>query len=276
MRPRGRRFQRVLRGVYLPAAEELTLAHRCAAALMITPADAIVTGVTALWLHGVEVGDAEPIRLATATTLRCRAAGVRLARVKERPVAIGRVAVPGAAWRAACVELDLVDAVTAADRLLRLGRISVPALAQIAEAATGRGCRTVRRAAGLARRDVASPRESGLRLLLVLAGLPEPRCNVAVGDSERRIAEVDLLYDTYRLVVEYEGDHHRTDGWQWSVDIERAESLAAAGYTLIRVTAARMARPRDLVQTVFNHLRARGYCGPEPSFTAEWCSLFER
>lgn len=72
--------------------------------------------------------------------------------------------------------------------------------------------------------------------MLVLAGLPEPRCNVAVGDAERRIAEVDLLYDPYRLVVEYEGEQHRTDGWQWSVDIERAEALAAAGYTLIRVT----------------------------------------
>ncbi len=99
--------------------------------------------------------------------------------------------------------------------------------------------------------------------MLVLAGLPEPRCNVSVGDEERRIAEVDLLYDSYRLVIEYEGEQHRTDGWQWSVDIERAEALAAAGYTLIRVTAARMLNPRALPATIFDHLRAPRLPRPE-------------
>jgi hypothetical protein len=156
-----------------------------------------------------------------------------------------------------------------------MGRLKINDLAQVATAATGRGCRTARRAAGLARGNVASPRETMTRLLLVLAGLPEPRCNVSVGDAIRRIAEVDLLYDAYRIAVEYEGDHHRTDRWQWSVDIERAEALAAAGYAVIRVTAARMLHPRALALTVYQYLRDRGYRGPAPNFNQEWRSLFE-
>lgn len=274
-RPRGPRFHRLLRGVYLSGAEEAGLAHHCAAALVIAPPDAVVTGVTALWLHGVEVGDSGPIRLATATKLRIRTVGVRLARLARLPSAAGRIAVPAAAWSSACLDLDLADAVAAADRLLRLGRLSMKELRAAADGMTGPGCRTARRAAGLVRTNVASLRESRLRMLFVLAGLPEPRCNIAVGDSVRRIAEVDLLYDPYRLAVEYEGDHHRTDGWPWSVDIERAESLAAAGYTLIRVTAARMLDPRALAQIVHTHLRDRGYPGPPPTFTPEWCSIFE-
>ncbi|WP_152364822.1 hypothetical protein [Microlunatus speluncae] len=274
-RTRGRRLQRLLRGVYLRADQEPELTHLCAAAVVMAPADAVVVGVTALWLHGVEVGSAKPVRLATATSLRRRTAGIRLSRVGRLPRARNRVAVPAEAWVSACGELALVDAVVAADWLLWSSRITPAELAESAASASGRGARIARRAAGLARRNVASPKETELRLLLVLAGLPEPRCNVAVGDAGRRIAEVDLYYEAYRVVVEYEGDHHRTDGWQWSVDIERYEALIAAGYVVVRVTAARMSQPRALLCAVLARLRDRGYDGPPPTFTAEWRDLFE-
>ncbi|MFC7619165.1 hypothetical protein [Microlunatus sp. GCM10028923] len=275
-RPRGLRYQRVLRGVYLPADAEPTLPDRCAAALLMGPADAVITGVTALHLFGVSVGSATPIRLATETALRRRTAGVRLTRTRRLPERTQRVARPVSAWIDACRELDLIEAVAAADWLVRLGRATGPDLAAAAEAASSRGCRTARRAAELTRSKVRSPKESELRLLLTLTGLPEPRCNVAVGDDVHRIAEVDLLYDDFRVAVEYEGEQHRTDGWQWSVDIERMEELIAAGYAVIRVTAARMRDPRGLVQVVHDQLRRRGYTGPAPSFNAEWCTLFDR
>ncbi|GAB3760234.1 hypothetical protein [Microlunatus parietis] len=275
-RPRGLRYQRVLRGVYLPADAEPTLADRCAAALLIAPADAVITGVTALQLHGITVGNTSPIRLASATALRRRTAGISLSRTRTLPEQSRRVARPVAAWVDACRELDLVEAVAAADWLVRLGRATGPDLVAAADAASGRGCRTARRAAQLTRSTARSPKESELRLLLTLAGLPEPRCNVSVGDDVHRIAEVDLLYDDFRVAVEYEGDQHRTDGWQWSVDIERMEELIAAGYAVIRVTAARMRDPRGLVHIVHDHLRRRGYAGPAPHFPSEWSQLFDR
>lgn len=274
-RTRGRRLRRLLRGVYLVDADEPQLVHRCAAALVSAPADAVVVGITALWLHGVEVGAPQPIRLATTSALRRRTAGLRLARVQTLPPNRSRIALPVSAWLTACVELTLIDAVIAADRLLRLGRISITELSAAVATATGRGCRIARRAAALARPDVASPKETEVRLLLVLAGLPEPRCNVAVGDDVRRIAEVDLYYDAFRIVIEYEGDQHRTDGWQWSADVERYEALATAGYVVIRITAARLAQPRALVLAVHAQLLRRGYLGPVPTFTTDWRSLFE-
>lgn len=77
--------------------------ERCAAAVLAAPADAVVVGVTALWLRGVEVGDALPVRLATATAtdLRRRTTGLRLARQHVLPNARNRVAIPVPAWVAA-------------------------------------------------------------------------------------------------------------------------------------------------------------------------------
>ena len=51
------------------------------------------------------------------------------------------------------------------------------------------------RAAALVRERVDSPRESRLRLCLVLAGLPEPEVNPVVTVDGRRVGRVDLLVD---------------------------------------------------------------------------------
>ena len=95
-----------------------------------------------------------------------------------------------------------------------------------------------RRAAGLVRARVDSPGETKLRLCLVLAGLPEPRCNITLGTD---------------------------DG-----------PIGTEGYRVLRVTAAHLRQPRTLVKRVHAALVAGGYRGPEPVFTAEWSALFER
>ncbi len=48
--------------------------------------------------------------------------------------------------------------------------------------------------------------ETRLRLLLVLAGLPEPTVNVIVrGPDGEWLRRFDLCYPIFRLVVEYDG-----------------------------------------------------------------------
>jgi hypothetical protein len=111
---------------------------------------------------------------------------------------------------------------------------------------------------------------------MVLAGLPEPRCNITLGTEDRPIGRVDLLLEAYRVILEYEGDHHRTDKWQWNVDISRVEEFTAEGYRVLRVTAAHLQQPRALLKRAHAALVAGGYDGPEPVFTAEWSALFER
>jgi very-short-patch-repair endonuclease len=50
---------------------------------------------------------------------------------------------------------------------------------------------------------------------------------------------VDLVYIAYKLIIEYEGDQHRTDRNQWNRDIDRQEDFARDNWMLIRVTSER-------------------------------------
>ncbi len=270
----GRRFRRLVRGVYVFGSAAPTLTERAAAALLVLPKDAVITGVTALWLHGAELGSPEPIRVAIVANRQTKLSSVRLSRLAVLPESRGRVAVPAAAWLTACGDLDLVQAVAAADRLIRLGKITESQLREVAETATGRGCRLGRRAAALARAGVDSPRETRLRLLLVLAGLPEPACNPMIGSRTAPIGHFDLVLGEFMIVIEYDGDHHRTDPVQWSRDIARHEAAVGAGYAVVRVTNGRMAQPREIAQTVHTQLTEGGYRGPAPTYSPEWCTLF--
>ncbi|PTL74520.1 hypothetical protein C1I63_00045 [Rathayibacter caricis DSM 15933] len=118
--------------------------------------------------------------------------------------------------------------------------VPLPELQRRVERLEGRGSRAVRRALALVREGAESRRETRLRLVLVLvtAGLPEPELQVELFDALGRIGRVDLLYRRWRVVVEYEGDHHRTDRGQWDRDLIRYERLAAAGWTVVRIASA--------------------------------------
>jgi len=94
-----------------------------------------------------------------------------------------------------------------------------------------------------------SARETMLRLLLVRARLPEPdELNGEIRNEHGAvIAHGDLVWRAPRVVVEYEGDQHRTDPLQFSIDIDRIGAIQSLGWTVIRVDAALFARPRTLI-----------------------------
>jgi hypothetical protein len=196
--------------------------------------------------------------------------------VRHLPPSRGRAVSPEHAFVTAAAELDLVELVGAGDRLVRLRRCTPDSLREYARSHRGRGAPLARRAASLVRERVDSFRETRLRLCLVLAGLPEPRCNLVIKSDDHPIGRVDLLLEEFKVIVEYEGDQHRTDKGQWSADIHRGEEVGALGYRTVRVTAAHLRRPRSVVWRVHGALRASGYAGPEPTFGPEWSSLFEQ
>jgi len=80
-------------------------------------------------------------------------------------------------------DLDLVDLVVLGDSLVRTGVATLDDLVAAAAAYRGRRARLARRAAAYVRQGVDSPMESRLRMLLVLAGLPEPVVNHALRDE---------------------------------------------------------------------------------------------
>lgn len=136
-------------------------------------------------------------------------------------------------WFASRVELGLRDLVIAGDWLVRTGRATLPEVQEALAGVSGRGCGNARRAAELVRKPVESPRETGLRLVVVLAGLPEPECNVELGDEWFFLGRVDLYLRAWNLALEYEGDQHRTDPGTYAKDLTRSEDLTASGVGMI-------------------------------------------
>jgi len=264
----------LLTGVHVAAGTPVTFPTLVEGARRVLPADALLTGASALRLAGAAVGPLYPLHFVTAHPYQVRRRGLRVVRVRCLPPATGGVVLAEHAFVASAAALDLVELVTAGDHLVRTGCCGVEALRRYAAGWTGRGGVRARRAAHLVRARVDSPRETELRLCLVLAGLPEPECNPLLGEGREAIGRFDLAYRRFRIVIEYEGDQHRTDREQWNRDIRRHEQLAAEGYRLVRVTAERMSHPRSAVAQVLQALRGAGYAGPDPVFSAEWLALF--
>ena len=84
-------------------------------------------------------------------------------------------------------ELSLVDLVVLGDSLLRRGRFTPEMLVEAATTRRGRGCRLPRRAAALVRPEADSAMKTRLRLLMVLAGLPEPVVNHKIRWPDGRV-----------------------------------------------------------------------------------------
>lgn len=108
--------------------------------------------------------------------------------------------------------------------------------------------RRLRAALDLVREDSWSPRESRLRVQLVLAGLPEPLLNQDVYDDHGRfLACVDLAYPHLKIAIEYQSMLHHS---RYAADVERIAALRAAGWTVIEVTSDLLSRPDALIARV--------------------------
>ncbi len=271
----GRRFRRLLDGVHVCVDTPVDLRVWLRAAVQVLPGDAVLTHVTRLHALGVHVGPAWPLRFASTHVHRTRRQELQVTRVRVLPPNEHRVATVEHAWVTACADLDLVDAVTAADWLLHLRRTDRARLEAYARSFHGRGAVAARRAVVLVRDRVESPRETYLRLLLVLAGLPEPQCNVDLGSDRAFVGRADLVFLAYALIVEYDGRDHAQVVTQWNRDLERLDAFEDTRWGYVRVTAHRLKRPRDVVRRVHAKLVARGYDGPAPVSTPRWVALFE-
>ena len=129
------------------------------------------------------------------------------------------------------------------------------------------GKRRAARALDRIRPGAESRPETLLRLLLVEAGLPEPELNVRLFDRlGAELARVDLLFREFRVVVEYDGDEHRTDTRQFDRDLGRLDDLAARGWRVVRVGARSLFRdPQDAVIRVQRALVAGGWVPSNPA-----------
>lgn len=166
---------------------------------------------------------------------------------------------PVETWLHLGAALDVDDLVMMADGLVRRG-FPAATLERLSGALAGHrrlvGAPRLREAIAWVRPGTDSARETALRLLLVRAGFPEPEVNGEIrNEFGAVIAHGDLVWRTHRVVVEYEGDHHRTDRRQFAIDIDRIGGIQALGWSVLRVDAGLFARPRvlfDRLATAFS------------------------
>ena len=185
-----------------------------------------------------------------------------------------RVVSPVSALLAAATSTDLVELVVAGDHLVRTGRCSPEELRAGAAVWCGRGARAARRAA------LPGARARRLTARDGAPALPPARRPARAG-AERRAGRGRTGPSA--------GSTWSTGscGWRWSTRgtstgptrssgtaTSSATSRRRQGWRLVRVTAARAARPRSVVVATLQAFRAAGYLGPDPVLTPEWVQLF--
>jgi very-short-patch-repair endonuclease len=152
--------------------------------------------------------------------------------------------------------LPLPQAIPMLDALMNATGVKPVEVSAIADARRGvRGVARLRSALQLVDDGAESPQESRLRLLLIRGGLPAPETQIEFRDLRIR---VDMGWRQWKVVVEYDGVQHWTDGRQRSWDIERIAMLESTGWTVVRVSAEMMLRPHVIIERVRTKLRAAG------------------
>jgi very-short-patch-repair endonuclease len=166
-------------------------------------------------------------------------------------------------WIALARSLALPDLVAAGDRLLsgdgkRAAVTTREALVTAVDRSRGvPGAAQARAALPHLRERAWSRPETLLRLLLLDAGLPEPRLNAEVPLRGGRIAIPDLSWPVERVAVEYDGWWHAE---QSDRDADRHERLVDVGWLVVHVRKHDLFRePATVVRRVLDRLAQRGY-----------------
>lgn len=115
--------------------------------------------------------------------------------------------------------------------------LTVHDLAERVDRFRGRGKARAARALGLVRPGAESRPESLLRIAMVEAGLPEPDVNPDIHSPDGVfLGRGDLVYWTWRVIVEYDGDQHRSNSRQYEKDVGRLDGFGRHGWRVVRIT----------------------------------------
>lgn len=253
-----RRFYPLYRNAYIPIGAEPTAALRARAAWLST--GATLAGLSAAAVYGTKWIDADlpaeiirpdrhhpPGIVSHSWQLHphevCSRSGMTLTTPLRTAYDVGR-----------CHLGD--DGVIVLDALLAATRLTPDAVADFAAHKPGaRGRRRLLAALKLVDPGAESPPETRLRLLLVRHRLPPVVTQIRLDELGIRL---DMGWPRWKVAVEYDGLQHFADARQRARDIERWELLQAAGWRVVRVSAAMMSRPDGIVERVCAQLRAAG------------------
>jgi very-short-patch-repair endonuclease len=253
----GASWCRLASGTYIWAGHAKAPEVMLEAAQRRLPSSAVFSGLTAAWLHGLDVEPCDPIEATIANGAGVSARSGVLLRRTTMPL---DDAVTIRKFRATSIvrtllelsgRMSVTETVVLIDMALRLRATSCDDVSSwISNHPRWVGVRTLRRAACLADGGAESPMETRLRMLLVLGGLPQPRTQVPLHDHRGDIlGRPDLYYATHQLALEYDGAIHRSS---LAEDNRRQNRLQQAGIRLLRFTAGDLLNSPE---TVVAHVR---------------------
>lgn len=261
--------------------ETAELVFRCRALVIAAPAGAFLSHLTAATLWPLPVPPRSTRGSALHVSVRHPARAVRRVGVVGHTVHDPSVTV---VWRSGLPLVDpaslfcqlahvltLPDLVAVGDALIHVPPyrrwgddrpwLDLDALTLRVTEYRGRGKARAVAALGVLDAGSESRPESILRVTLTRAGLPRPEANGEIRSASGVfMARADLVFRRWRVVVEYDGDQHRTSRQQYVRDVERHAALGECGWTVVRVLADELfSRPRDVAARVEAALRRAGW-----------------
>ncbi|MFT4221182.1 MAG: hypothetical protein QM611_11810 [Microbacterium sp.] len=259
------------------ARDHVLLLGRAYAEVM--PPHAFFVGRTAAVALGLPTAHGEDLEVGVLAPSRApRRAGVRGIKVAPTLVSVRkheglRMSSPASTWAMLARECSVRELIVIGDAVVRVPRdrrgdahperalATIEQLRSAAAAGPRRGVQRLREALERIRVGSASPLETEFRLDAEDAGLPTPELDVPIRDANGRLLGIsEIVYRELRIVVEIEGDHHRTSRAQWNRDLEKYAAYAAAGWEVVRLTSTHVrGAKRQGVSITHDALRRRGW-----------------
>ena len=257
-------FRSVFAGVSVASVVPDTVVVRARSALLLAPDGAVVSHWTAARLWGGVVPDNEWTHVSFMRDVHFRVRGIKHHRFRHR-LDIKRwhgvpVTSPQQTFCHLARYLGLVDLVALGDRFVKKGRCTPADLVDYADAWPGQCRHEALRAARLVRERVDSAPETAVRLLMVLAGLPEPQVNIPIHDADGNLRfRIDLGFEEVRFAIEYDGRWHDEED-QRQHDEERRTTLSTEeNWTFLIVKAPDLyEQPEQLLARIVAELEAHG------------------
>jgi len=273
-------FRKLFHRVYVDASVPVTPLLRAQGALKLFPGTAWASHATAGRIHGVPLPalPEEHVSVLHAKERRYHE-GIR-SHVANRAIVqtVGGINVSscGQAFVELAGLLDLVELVVVGDDMVRRKKIPLKALIKFCDESTHRNAARARRAVAYVREKVDSPMETRLRMLLVLAGLPEPEVNLEIRtDDGIPVRRYDLSYPAVKAIVEYDGRQHIEREENWESDLDRREAIDDDGWRILVVTSKGIySNPERTLVRVHRLLKARGMPGLPSRLNDEWRQHF--
>jgi len=262
---RSSRFRRLFRMVYVSrdAVDPHTLVR---AALVIHPSTAYASHHSAARFYGLPVPHDPDVHVTVlAADDRRHRRGIRCHVTTHEPQVIEpdgiRVSHPFQMFVELAGVLDLVNLVVVGDALVKMFEISPERLLVYCRTSERHHAATASLAASYVRIGVDSPMETRLRMLIVLAGLPEPTVNLRFYDEHGHVRRrLDLSYPAIQLIVEYDGRQHAESLEQWGEDLDRREEFDDAEWRILVVRADGIYKhPERTLLRIRRQLMARGW-----------------